>query len=173
MKQPEAIKEYEQLVLNILKSQGAPRVGAKIVSIAFTEPEEQSLEQLAEKTDYSLATVSNTVRYLENLKVVERVRKPGSKKIYVKPQRNFIKSLEQKMETAHKTQITMGLEKLPIIIKDMKQTIKETKNKKWKEHFKEHLKVMENHYEQIQLMEEIFSEMMRTIKKKREEIMKR
>ncbi|MGM5481371.1 MAG: GbsR/MarR family transcriptional regulator [Nanobdellota archaeon] len=173
MKQPEPIKDYEELVLEILKAQGAPRVGAKIISIAFTEPEDQSLEELAEKTNYSLATVSNTVRNLEGLRVIERMRKPGSKKIYVKPQRDFIKNFEQNMKTVHNTQISMGLEKLPHIITGLKENIRKTKDKKWKDHFKEHLKVIENHYEQIKLMEEIFSEIMTIVKQKKEEKTKR
>lgn len=164
MTQPKPIKQYQQLTLEVLKAQGTKRVNAKIISLAFTEPQELTLEELAKQTNYSLATVSNTARYLESIKIIERVRKPRSKKLYIRPRRDFLKNFEENLKQMHETQVVMTKQELPELIRSMKQDIKNTKQKEWKEHYKQHLKVMKNHYKQVQIMDDVFSRIMTIIK---------
>ncbi|MFW6378658.1 MAG: hypothetical protein ACOCZV_01420 [Nanoarchaeota archaeon] len=170
---PNAIVDYENLIKDMLKAQGVPAVGAKIIAVSFSEPEDQSLEQLSERTGYSLATVSNKIRMLEMMGSVERVKKAGSRKVFVKPKRDVIDDLHHKILQAQRTQITTAKEQLPRLIRDLELDITRTKDKNTRKHYTQHLDVMKNHLEQTRILEDIFSELMTIIRRKREDRIKR
>ena len=75
-------KEWMAAFNKIAKSFGLDDLSSKVVSVLYLEPEEVPMEDLAKKTGYSLASISNTMRVLGNMGFVQRIKKPGTKKIY-------------------------------------------------------------------------------------------
>ena len=51
-----------------------------IFSTLYLEPEPIAMEELAKKTGYSLASISNKTKLLEPIMDITRTRNPGSKK---------------------------------------------------------------------------------------------
>lgn len=155
MKMSTPIEAYKRTVAQIERAKGVNSAIAKIISEIFASPKEISIEELAKKTGYSLATVSNTVKFLEGNGIANRVKKPGSKKVYVNAQRDFMQVLIQSMNRNHEIAVRPLKQVLPELIKEQKQLIKETKKENKKEQLKGELHVIEKHLEQVELMEEL------------------
>lgn len=66
-----------------------PIILQKMMFILLISEEEISMEELAKKTKYSLATLSNTIKFAEKINFVERVSHPGTKRVYVKAKNRF------------------------------------------------------------------------------------
>ena len=117
-----------------------------IITILYLEPEEISLEDLAKRTGYSLASVSNTMKLLENMNLVERIKKPKTKKVYFSMEKDLAKINIQKIKFIS-SHINEVLTQLPIIISNYSKQ-KDEKTKK-------RLKIIENYYKQLKELNNI------------------
>ena len=74
-----------------------------IVARLFIEPGEVSIKELAEWAVYSLASVSNKVRQLEPSGFIVKRIKPGTRKIYVRANKDVLRAgIEQLVRTQAK-----------------------------------------------------------------------
>ena len=113
-----------------------------IFSTLYLEPEPIAMEELAKKTGYSLASISNKTKLLEPIMDITRTRNPGSKKIYLYMEKNILNIWKDALLKKEEHVINKVKEKLPTILKEYKSKAKTEKDKK-------KLKIMENYYNQV------------------------
>ncbi len=113
-------KELHSLLVNIGRQKGANMLMSTIMAEVFANPEEISLEELAKRTGYSLSSVSNAINSLEHTGKIRRVKKPGSRKVFVTFEKNLTKSLVDMTSSAFKIIIDPMSNDLPKIIDALK-----------------------------------------------------
>jgi DNA-binding transcriptional regulator GbsR (MarR family) len=149
---------YEEGAFQSIQGHGLSTVEAKVAAYLHVNPNELSIEEIAEHTGYSLATISNTIKKLEKCMFVIRVKKPGTKKVFAKAERDVFKILETKLKQMQEIEINPIKEHVPVLIKEAKQFIK-GKSGKEKTLFKEKIAIMEEKLSQTLLMEKIHHQM--------------
>jgi DNA-binding transcriptional regulator GbsR (MarR family) len=138
-------EEFIDLVTEINKAKGLDELSSKLVSILFIEPKEVSLEELAEKSGYSLSAVSTSMKIFENTGFVKRLKKPKSRKVYFYMGKDMHNQFIQTLKKIYNVALVPMKEKLPNIIIRYK---KEKGNK-------DELKIIENHYQQVLQFEKL------------------
>ena len=151
----EEIKKYFQYIFLV---QGMDAAMANILSTLFMELEEIPMEELAEKTGYSLASISSKIKFFEPIGIVKKIRKPGSKKIYLYMEKNFIRSMKKAMQIKQEAIIKHAKEKLPRIIS-------EAKTRAITKEDKEKIKIVKDYYDQVIVFEQIITELMEKLNK--------
>lgn len=146
------MKELEQEFMSYLcmmgKVYGLEDVPLKVFGILFLEPEEISMEEIAQKTGYSLASISNSMRFLESIGQVDRIRKPGSKKVYFRLDKDLVKWNIRKLEVLQQVTMRQAKEKLPPLIKKYHEKARTPEDKK-------KVEIIDYYYRQILLFEKI------------------
>jgi len=130
--------------------QGMNSLFIRIFSILYIEPEEISMDEVAEKTGYSLASISNSIKMLETMGLVRKNRRPGTKKIFLYMEKDFNKLTKQIMIKKQENIISMIKSEIPSIIKESKPISEKDKKK---------LKILENYYKQILGFEKVIKKM--------------
>jgi DNA-binding transcriptional regulator GbsR (MarR family) len=124
-----------------LNMEGMDDTSKAIFYNLYLESEEMPMEELAKRTGYSLATVCNKIKFLEHTGLLKKTRRPGSKKIFVYMEKNFLESTKRHFISQHEPFIRTIKEKLPAIIE-------KHKNKAKSEDDKKKMKLLENLYKQ-------------------------
>lgn len=83
-------KEATEFIKGVAKTRGLDDLSATILALLFMEPEEITLEEIVNKTGYSLASVSTKVKIFSDMGLVSRKTKPGTKKIYLYMEKDFL-----------------------------------------------------------------------------------
>lgn len=151
-------KEMVEFSQQVFKNFGVDNLSSKIIGILFSEPGELSLDELANKTGYSLPSVSNKTRFLERLEVIHKIKKPGSKRVHYHMEKDLFRIMEKKLEKSYEAEINPAKEKVPKIIN-------KHKNKKLSEKSRKRLQLLENYYNQILKMDKFFNEFHSKLKK--------
>jgi len=150
MKNPK--EEFIRLIYDINKSKGLDELTSKIISMLYVEPGEISLDELAKRTGYSLSAVSTTMKILSNSMLIKKFKKPKSKKIYFYMEKDVLPYLIDAMKKTLEN-IETSKEKMPEIISKYKKTKAN----------KEDLKIAEDYYKRISVMENIVKKVVKTI----------
>jgi DNA-binding transcriptional regulator GbsR (MarR family) len=142
--------------LQCLNMDGMDEPSKAIFYNLYLEPKEIPMEDLAKKTGYSLATVCNKIKFLEQTGLLKKTRKPGTKKVFVYMEKNFLESTKRHFVSQHEPFIRTIKEKLPAIIDKYRNKVKseEDKNK---------IKLLENLYKQAMKLEILTAEIIRKI----------
>lgn len=135
---------------------GADDQVALIFATLYLEPEEIAMEELAKETGYSLATISNKVKSLEDLGILKKSRKPGSKKIYLSAEKDLIKLVRQKLYLHENMLSAMANEKLPAMIKRHKKPGMQEKAAK-------KIRLLESYLDQVKRLHQLLKEMRKGI----------
>lgn len=159
MNDPDA--EFKEFIFNVFKSLGFDTLIGKVVSILFLEPREVSMEELAEKTGYSLSSISTKTKMLVESGAAQRVKKPGSKKIYFHMENDVKKLMLGKFDVMFRVYLNPAIENLPGIIKRYKENTKGTKNQAQRDK----LKNIENYHRDIVLISRLFQKFIDDVKK--------
>jgi HTH-type transcriptional regulator, osmoprotectant uptake regulator len=61
---------------------GFDDLSARIFGVLYMEPNEICLENIAEKTGYSISAVSTAMKLMSNIGIIHRMKKPKSRKVY-------------------------------------------------------------------------------------------
>lgn len=109
-------QEFIDFIGQVFQGFGLDSLSSTLVGIIFLEPKEISMDELAEKTGYSLASLSNKLRALESMKIVRRVSKPGSKKAYYYIEKDVCEIMRRKLQAMYEQFITPAKTTLPVII---------------------------------------------------------
>lgn len=133
-------KELFEIIENLQKSKGLDNLTSKIIARLFVEPEEISMDDIAKETGYSLASVSNKLKMLEQAGFVQRKTKPGTKKVYLYMEKNFLKALKGLFIKFQQMQMSMLRIKIPELINKYKSKLKTEKEKKQMEMLEEYYK---------------------------------
>lgn len=146
--------EYYQEIGRLL---GFDSLLASIFGTLYLEPEPIAMDELAKKTGYSLASISNKVKFLESMAVIKRTRKPGSKKVFVYLEKDFAKLMKEGMKK-QEYMINTAKARIPELIKEFKPKAKTEKQKK-------KLKLLENYHKQILKMDMFLVKMIKEFDK--------
>jgi len=79
---------------------GFDELSSDILAILLTEPEEVGMDWIAEITGYSLASISNKAKMLNEIGIISKKSKPGTKKIYLYIEKDFFKLFKEAMTKA-------------------------------------------------------------------------
>lgn len=67
----------------MIEAQGVPRMAGRILgALLVADPPEQTADQLARALHASRSSISTMTRLLENLRLIDRVSKPGDRRLY-------------------------------------------------------------------------------------------
>lgn len=119
-------QELYRLFMETSGKIGVKPVVARIYALLFAEPDDLSLEELAERTGYSLSSVSSVVKLLEQFKKVQRIKKPGSKKVYVRCNSDLLGMMHDQFLSSVEQLVRPMTENLPFIVRDLKTELKKT-----------------------------------------------
>lgn len=140
--------EFLGFATNIGKAYGFDLLTSKIFAILYLEPEAVSMEELAEKTGYSLASVCNSMKSIGNTGFLKEIHTPKTKKLHFTVEKDFSRHIRAMIEMIRKTKITPAKEVLPGLIKKYKSG-----------GFKEKQKIIENYYKHMLKMDKIVNYM--------------
>lgn len=151
-----AEKDVMKLFESISIAYGMDIVTSKIGSIIYLEPEPIALDELANRTGYSLSSVSNKIKKLSRLMPITKSRKPGSKKIFVSIEKKIFKILKIQLQKSREIEIIPIKNKLPRIIKDFKKQAKTEKDKK-------KIKILEQYHKDVLKFDTIMNKMLKRL----------
>jgi len=159
------MKNYEKNFIEYMKNAGTAQgmqddLLLEIFAQLYLEPEEIAMDELAEKTGYSLASISNKVKQMESMGfsamgLLKRVKKPGSKKIYLHMEKDFMDLWKKMLTAKHEAVVKKAKEEMPKIIENAKKEKAD----------KEKLEVIKNYYSQILKFENVLNIMLKGFEK--------
>ncbi len=92
-KKSELEHKLYSLFSNITSTIGYSDVHGKIIAVLLVEGKPISLQELAKKTKYSLASISLAIDLLEFFGVVKKIKKSGDRKVYVRLEGDLLNAL--------------------------------------------------------------------------------
>lgn len=149
-------QEFTELLKSLAKFQGLDDLTSALLAKLFIEPDDISMEDLAKETGYSLASISNKIKLFEQIALVKKKTKPGTRKIFLSMEKDFPK-LFQKLFLKKLEIISIVKLKLPEIIKKYRSQAKSDKEK-------QKLKIMENYYEDVLKFDKLLQELLQKLK---------
>lgn len=99
---------------------GMDSLTCRIYGTLYLEPKDMTMEDLAERTGYSLSSISNKIRALESAGIIKKSKKPGSKKVYLFVIKDMLKNFKDIMVKKQQYGISFAKQELPDIIEDCK-----------------------------------------------------
>jgi DNA-binding transcriptional regulator GbsR (MarR family) len=151
-------KEFTEYFMEVGEAQGLDESMIKIISVLFLEPDEISMNDLAKKTGYSLASISNKIKLLEPARIIRRLKRPGTKKVFLYMEKDFIEIMKKQLLVKHESMIKIAKERLPSIIKKYHGKMKTDAQKK-------KLKIVEDYYRQIERADIIIHQILALLNK--------
>lgn len=144
-------KETIDLFVRIFSNYGLDLASAKLFAMLYVEPEEISMDDLAEHSGYSLSGVSTKMKFMESLGLAERIKKPGTKKVYFYMNKSLKDLMIAKMKRALEIEIRPTIQAIPLLLDKYKKEYLSTKNVRLKKQY-ENLK---KYYEDMVKLEKI------------------
>ncbi len=129
-----------------------------IFGLLYIEPAEMAMEDIARKTGYSLATISNAAKTLETAGIIMRRSKPGTRKVFFYMDKNLLRMNIAKLRIIQETQIKPAKLMIPAMIEKYK-------NKALDGDSKEKLKLIESYLKQMLEFEKLLQDWIRELEK--------
>jgi DNA-binding transcriptional regulator GbsR (MarR family) len=146
-------EEFIELMIENIRTNGLDETTARITAVLFLETEEISLEELAQKTEYSLSSVSTSIKFMEAAGLIHKFKKPHSKKVYLKMGNDIIEIMLEMLKKKQQVIMQRSKSNLPTIISNYKKT----------KSSKQELKIIEKYYNDVLIGEQIIGEMIKKI----------
>ncbi|MCK5025716.1 MAG: hypothetical protein KAS15_03945 [Nanoarchaeota archaeon] len=150
--------EFISMYQDMCMMHGMDRALGSIVGILYIEPEPVAMEDIAKKTGYSLASISNKVKMLEQIGMISKMHKPGTKKIYL--------SVDKDMSKVMEGMFTKKLAALNMVTSSIPKMLDKYKNKAKTEKDKKKIDLVENYYKQISQFKDIIAKILKEFNKK-------
>jgi len=132
----------------IFKGYGVDNSTAQILSILNFESDAISMEELAERTGYSLASISLKIKNIENFWSIKRLHKPGSRKTYLHMEKNLLDAFAIQIRNGFETELDIAKTKIDPLIEEYRGNVT-TQEQKIKLH------TYENYLSEINKFEEL------------------
>ena len=116
-------QEFIELMTDNFKTNGLSELTSKITGILYSESGEVSLEELAKRTGYCLSAISTEIKVLEGIGIIRRMKKPGSRKVYLFMDKDIMSKSLELMQKKYEHVILKSKSLLPGIIKRYKGDI--------------------------------------------------
>jgi DNA-binding transcriptional regulator GbsR (MarR family) len=130
----------------------------KIFGLLYLEPKEMAMEDIAKKTGYSLATISNAMKTLEVSGIVQRKSKPKTRKIFFHIDKNLLRMNIRKLQVANDLMVKPAKTQIPPMIEKYKNKVKSERSK-------EQLKLIKSYYHQMIEFEQIMKKWTKDLNK--------
>lgn len=134
--------ELESVFRGVFRPFGLSEVHSKVVSTLYPEPGDLPLEEIARRTGYSLASVSGAMKLLGGLGIVQRMRKPGTKKVFFYMEKNLFALNISKLRAAHDNMIKTIRESLGPVLEKYKGRLRSEADRA-------RLRIMQDYYAQV------------------------
>jgi DNA-binding transcriptional regulator GbsR (MarR family) len=113
-------KDFIAYFHNTGKSFALGDMPSTLIAILYIDPEPVAMEEIAKRTGYSLATISNMMKMMENMGFVRRIKKPKTRKVYFYMEKDIVKLNKQKLVIAYENGVKPAILALPGIINKYK-----------------------------------------------------
>jgi DNA-binding transcriptional regulator GbsR (MarR family) len=137
-------EEFKEVIYESCKALGLEDFPSRLLSVLQSETEEISLGELSEMTGYSLSGLSTTLKGMEERQMVKRFKKPKSRKVYVKVDKDITTFFIALQKKRYEQSIRPSLEKIPGIIEKYEKI----------EEFEEEVAIIKDYYAQILFLAE-------------------
>lgn len=151
-------QEFTEFFQQMAKNKGIDELTSKLMALLYLEPGELSMDELAEKTGYSLASMSNKLKALEGIGMVRRHSRPGSKKCYFTMPKKLFEMMKQHFIKTQNLNIKLAKEKLPGLISRYDGKINTKKGQ-------EQMNIIKSYYEDVKQFGELLDKIMGIIEK--------
>lgn len=146
------IKFYQE----VGKANGMDELTATLFARLFIEPDEIAMSELAEETGYSLASISNKIRFLEISGYVVRSKKPGTKKIYLYGRKEILDVVIEQISNVRTNEIKKAKSEIPSIIEHYNsENLNESQKQK--------ITILRGYYNDLLKIDDIFEDMVKKI----------
>ena len=149
--------EFIDIFKEVSIHQGFDHLMSEIFALIYISPEEVTLEDISIKTKYSLASISNKIKFMEELGLINKYTKPGSKKIYLNVERNIFKLSRDNLLNQKNKSLLKVKELMPNLIEKYKQNLSQENKQK--------LKYIEDYYQQMILSEQLIDNLVKEFDK--------
>jgi len=146
--------EFIELMYEIQRAKGLDELSSKLIGILFIEPHEITLDELKERTGYSLSAVCSAMKFLERIGIVKRSKKPGYRKVYFYMEKDMTSMLTEIVKKLENN-VSMLKSRIPGIIEKYK--LEKSKSSK------EELNIVEDYYKQLLNFERMMKKMLEMI----------
>ncbi len=157
-----ARNEFEDLVYRGIRSQGFDELSSRMIAILYSQPDPLTLEALSAITGYSFSAVSATMKLLSGIKIVEKTKRAGSKRLYFSVQRNMLALTIAAIRSKSEFMVTPALNDLPGIIERCKNSRAEGSGRT--------LRIIEQYYQQMIALDLIFENLIEFTEKIQKEM---
>jgi DNA phosphorothioation-dependent restriction protein DptG len=130
--QKEIEDKFVSFLFEIGVTKGLGELPSKLFAILYMEPDTMTMEELAEKTGYSLASVSNALKLIELSGHLKKITKPGSKKIYFYMDKDLIAQAKEAIDKLYQNRICTAKDTLPGLIEQYSYLSRKNKESKKK-----------------------------------------
>ncbi len=147
--------EIRRYIITVAKNYGHDELGANIYAILYLSEGEKTLDEIAELTKYSLASVSIKINQLEKMGLVNKRRKPGSKRIYCSMHKSRSEQIRNKINSIYEIEIKYAKDNIPAIIgkyRDMELSESEKKRYMMVLDYMRQIDEMEKIFEKIRVL---------------------
>ncbi len=99
---------------NTASSIGYDEIHGRIIAALIMDGEEMSLQELSKETGYSSSSISLSLDLLEVLGIIEKVKKKGDRKLYVRMEGDILQGLKQAIVIQLQKTIASTVESLDV-----------------------------------------------------------
>ncbi len=153
-----AEREFRAFMEKMCQMAGLDPLSSKIIALVYISPEDVAMDEIAQATGYSLASISLKVTMLAQFGIISKTRKPNSKKYYVHMEKNFIDATIDQLVRKQQNQLSYAKSELPGILDKFRERAKTEDDKR-------KLLVVEEYYGQIMRFDSVVQEMIDMLKK--------
>jgi DNA-binding transcriptional regulator GbsR (MarR family) len=97
-------QDIREFGTGLFESLGMDNLTAQLLATLYLSPREMSMEELSQKTGYSLSSVSNKLSRLEAM-WVQHIKKPGTKKVFYYMEKDLVRINQRKIKAVHEHHI--------------------------------------------------------------------
>lgn len=151
-------QDFIKITSNIADAAGQDYLLGVIFGNLFLQPGEIAMEELAKKCGYSLASISQKIKLIEQFGIIKKNTRPGSRKIYLSMEKDLLNVWLRQVYLLGEKKIRVAKEQLPVLLANYK-------NKLTTKQDKEIYQIIKKYYQQILLFEKIMQDFVKIIKK--------
>ncbi|AKB84864.1 GbsR/MarR family transcriptional regulator [Methanococcoides methylutens] len=160
-----AKKEFQNLVYQSMKSYGLDELSSKLLAVLYSAPDPLTLDDLSKMSGYSFSAVSASMKLLSGVKLVEKTKRSGSKKLYFSVQRDMLTLSINAIKSKNEHMVVPAIQNLPAMIERCRNSDAEESE--------EMLNIIEDYYQQMVALELIFKKLIEYTENIRTEVNKR
>jgi len=121
MAMDECDRQFAAYYLKVGRAYGMDELASTLFALLFVSPDPLAIEELARETGYSLASVSIKARMLAQMGAVTRLKRPGSRKLYLSVEKDVLQMTARILEQMQEGEVRLAATELPVIIAELER----------------------------------------------------